>query len=261
MLRSVLILAVILCGTTISADDAPPHLQPTDLVQPRPIPGLIKRRAELRSYLQKQSGVRREKPTIPRGKPADFLYCFREYDACKGDKRKLYGVVASQLRLVEALIEQEDIEVRRSGLAIIWQASYCALQDIQDPKLAVEICDIWMQPNLHLASPHDWQFSGLENMLTCCVAVYSKAEAHEQLLATSKFWLDKNIQQRDLNTADTARLKMAVALEGLKRYDEAIHVLEEITHPSLATQKSRIPGLRSLRDAQPMEAAKQEIPK
>ena len=205
--------------------------------------------------------MRREKPTIPRGKPADFLYCFREYDACKGDKRKLYGVVASQLRLVEALIEQEDIEVRRSGLAIIWQASYCALQDIQDPKLAVEICDIWMQPNLHLASPHDWQFSGLENMLTCCVAVYSKAEAHEQLLATSKFWLDKNIQQRDLNTADTARLKMAVALEGLKRYDEAIHVLEEITHPSLATQKSRIPGLRSLRDAQPMEAAKQEIPK
>lgn len=205
--------------------------------------------------------MRREKPTIPRGKPADFLYCFREYDACKGDKRKLYGVVASQLRLVEALLEQEDIEVRRSGLAIIWQASYCALQDIQDPKLAVEICDIWMQPNLHLASPHDWQFSGLENMLTCCVAVYSKAEAHEQLLATSKFWLDKNIQQRDLNTADTARLKMAVALEGLKRYDEAIHVLEEITHPSLATQKSRIPGLRSLRDAQPMEAAKQEIPK
>ena len=205
--------------------------------------------------------MRREKPTIPRGKPADFLYCFREYDACKGDKRKLYGVVASQLRLVEALLEQEDIEVRRSGLAIIWQASYCALQVIQDPKLAVEICDIWMQPNLHLASPHDWQFSGLENMLTCCVAVYSKAEAHEQLLATSKFWLDKNIQQRDLNTADTARLKMAVALEGLKRYDEAIHVLEEITHPSLATQKSRIPGLRSLRDAQPMEAAKQEIPK
>ena len=205
--------------------------------------------------------MRREKPTIPRGKPADFLYCFREYDACKGDKRKLYGVVASQLRLVEALLEQEDIEVRRSGLAIIWQASYCALQDIQDPKLAVEICDIWMQPNLHLASPHDWQFSGLENMLTCCVAVYSKAEAHEQLLATSKFWLDKNIQQRDLNTADTARLKMAVALEGLKRYDEAIQVLEAITHPSLATQKSRIPGLRTKRDAQQLEAAKQESPK
>ncbi len=205
--------------------------------------------------------MRREKPTIPRGKPADFLYCFREYDACKGDKKKLCGVVAGQLRLVEALLEQPDIEVQRSGLAIIWQAAYCALQDIQDPKLAVEICDILMQPNLHLASPHDWQFTGLENMLTCCVAVYGKAEAHEQLLATSKVWLEKNIRQRDLNTADTARLKMAVALEGLKRYDEAIHVLEDITHPSLATQKSRIPGLQSQRDAQPLEAAKKELSK
>jgi hypothetical protein len=205
--------------------------------------------------------VRREKPTIPRGKPADFLYCFREYDACKGDKKKLYGVIAGQLRLVEALLEQDKIEVRQSGLAIIWQAAYCALQDIRDPQLAVDICDLWMQPNLHLASLHDWQFTGLENMLTCCVAVYGKAEAHEQLLATSKVWLEKNIQQRDINTADTARLKMAVALEGMKRYDEAIQVLEELTHPSLITQKSRIPALQKLRDAPPPAASIKEMSK
>ena len=161
MLRSMIILAVILCGTTTSADDAPPlSTKPTDLVPPKLAPGLLKRRADLRTYLTKQSGVRREKPTIPRGKPADFLYCFREYDACKGDKRKLYGVVAGQLRLVEALLEQDKIEVRQSGLAIIWQAAYCALQDIRDPQLAVD----WpLEGNLPLLSAKDAALPSFEN--------------------------------------------------------------------------------------------------
>ena len=213
-------------------------------VQPERRPKNLGRlRADLRSELQRKSGVRSgDKPTIPRGKPADFYECSRQYRAAKGNPKALYALIASHLRLVEALFEQDDISVKRSGLGVVNQTLLCCLLDLKDYPLGADICDAWLLPNIDDAELRTTEILCKYRLLLTARGLYAKAGQHEQALALAK-------EARDIapsrNAADAARMQITQSLEALGHFATAIESLEQIDDAgSMRGARDLIPGLK-----------------
>ena len=191
----------------------------------QPAVSLGKRKAELRGYLQKKSGTRPDVPTIPRGKPADYYECARQYAAAKGNTKTLYGLIASHLRLAEALLEQVDIAVRRSALGVIDQTLLCCLLQLKDYELGASICDAWLLPHIEDGDGNTSEILSKYRLLLSARSLYVKAGQHDKALAVAKGARDIAPSR---NAADAASVQIAMSLEVLERFAEAIQSLEQI---------------------------------
>ena len=218
----------------------PQTTRPPPASQPKAVPGLAKRRAELRAYLQKNAGVRPEKPAVPQGKPADYWNCLQQYDAAKGDKKRLFALIAEHLRLAEALLEQESPDVKQSAMGVFLLAARCADERLHDHALAAELCDVWLLPNLELAHPVPWKHLSKQTFIEQAAHVHWRAKHYEQVVEIARLWIKSAPNQ---NVEDAGRLKLARALDELGRTAEAIAVLKEIKDKSLQADKDLIPAL------------------
>ena len=208
-------------------------------VQPERRPKNLGRlRADLRIELQRKSGVRSgDKPTIPRGKPADHYECSRQYRAAKGNAKALYALIASHLRMAEALFEQDDVEVKRSGLGVVDQTLLCCLLDLKDYALGADICDVWLMPNIDDATMQSFEILCRYRLLIAARGLYVKAGRHERALEVAK-------EARDIapsrNSADAARIQVALSLDALGHFAVAIQSLEQIEDGSLRGAKEEL---------------------
>ena len=258
MMRVLLIALIAIAWTNCcgwcDADNAPSASQPADASQSKANPGLAKRRAELRGYLQKQSGVRPEAPTVPLNKPADFWVAHTQYRAAKGDKKKLYGLISQHLQLAGILLVRENVEVQRSGLGVLLLARRCATDDLKDHHLATEICEAWMRPNLDRAHAEAWQYLSRMRLVEEIYDAYAVANRHPEAAEAAQLWIKT---ADNSNKRDAGRIRLAKALDKQGQTAEAIRVLEEVTDRSLVGIKSVIPKLREKLDkSPPAEAVK-----
>lgn len=200
------------------------------------------RRLELRGYLQKKSGDRPEKPTIARGKPANAYYAGTEYKLAAKDQRKLYSLIARHLRLAEALIEQDDLAVRQSGVVLVRQTIGGAMFHLKDDELAYRIADAWLLPATELAEQKRGSLISRDAILSLTLTVAGRAGHYDEMAAVARQLRDSTT---DLERSDAARWQLVTALEKLGRIDEAIAVLREIRDDGeMAGVKQRIPILQ-----------------
>jgi hypothetical protein len=225
---------LILCaavGVSISAEKAAPPVTPA----------LGKQKAELRGYLQKQGGTRPEKPSVPVGKPANYWHCLKQYEAVKGDKRRLYALIAEHLRLAEALLQQESVEVKRSAVGVLLAAGRCAADHVQDHRLAAEISELWLLPNLELAHPQRWKHPSRQMVIEEATLAFGRDKRYQRMADVAATWVEG---AKTANLADSGRLQLARALDELGKTSEALQVLQEITDESLKPDRDLIPALK-----------------
>ncbi len=214
---------------------------------------ISRQKRDIRAYLKKQTGVDPPKPAVPAGKPAKHFECMKQYLAAKGDRKKIYALIAHHLRLAEALLEQQDVEVKRSGLGVARHAAFAAALDLKDDELTTAICDAWFVPNIDFGDDIQQKYLSKHNMLIASVSLYRHAEAHEKMIAQAQKWMEASADNR--NAADCARMRIGQALDALGRHEEAIAILDEITDSGMRGAKDLIPAIRAKLEQQKAKAS------
>jgi hypothetical protein len=236
------------CCELYAADNlSPPSSRQPEAAPPKATPGLGTRKAELRGYLQKRSGVRPEKPTIPRGKPFDYGFCLKQYESVQGDKKKLYALIAHHLRLAEALLEQEPDDIKRSAVGVLLAAARCAADRLKDDVLAADLCEVWLLPNLEHAASQRWKHPSRQMLLEEATVTFGRDKRFKRMAEVARLWIEGT---SSLNVADSGRLQLARALDGQGQTADALQVLTEITNESLKPDRDLIPALRAKLKAQ-----------
>jgi hypothetical protein len=225
---------------TAFADDAPATPEPS-AANLREIAAL---KRGIRSRLQQKTGSRQQ-PTVPPSptKPYDYYRCLTDYEAAKGDQKKLYQAIERHLALAGELLAQgREPDVRKSGVGVCYYAARCASERLKDRALAVDICRAWLVPNINVADERHWKLISRNTIAQTSTMIFLDAREFSLAESTAKLWME---QAHNRNSADSARLKLAQSLDAQEKTSEAIAVLEQIEdQASLSGAKKMIPVLR-----------------
>ena len=207
--------------------------------QPPP-PGMMSDRAKtqitykprrvLMSYLKKQAG--RDIPDNY-GKidaPLMIYDSQREYQAHKDNKAECYFLIGRNLEHAQRLLLEDPIQIRRSGIGLAEVAAQFVWQDLKDKPLAAAIMDLYVMPYLHLGDKRRENHLSKHHLLGSATATYTFCEFPDKLLLAAE---EACRESSDQNGQDARRFCIAKALVQLKKADEAIKTLEQVTDPSL----------------------------
>lgn len=207
--------------------------------------------------LEKKAGQAVAVPQLDSVQPAYWYECPRQYRAASEDRKAIYRLVAGHLKLADTLLARDDPKRRRIGLGIARQAASCAIQKLNDHKLAIAICDDMLLPHLDDADKEHW--GELNKIMVICTAgyVYRTTGQTDKWVSACRLRLE---QAYNRNSADVARIKLAEALAARGDYEEAIRHLEGIDEGgSLAGTRRLIPRYRQkLKERKQSNATKKE---
>ncbi|MBY0522744.1 MAG: tetratricopeptide repeat protein [Gemmataceae bacterium] len=163
--------------------------------------------------------------SVPKGSP--WVWAMETYEATpKQDPKLLYGWVGEHLVVADKrYLASKQVEERRKGLGLVCEACNCAAHRLKDTKLAVQICETYVLPNIDAADERHWKYLGKQNILEVAVGAYAEAKDADNMAEMLKLCIE-NAHNR--NTADGARLRLARVLERQEKYEEALKYLKEI---------------------------------
>lgn len=189
-------------------------------------PNLAPMKQALQRYLTDKSGRAAAGTAVP-AKASPWVWCWESYEAVpKQDPKVLYALVAEHLLVADKrYLGRKEVEERRKGLGIAVEASGCAVHRLKDTKLAVQICEAYIRPNLDAADENSWKYLSTENVIEAIVDAYAAAEDAPKMGEALKLLIEK---ADDRNTADAARLRLAQVLARQGEYEEAIRHLKDI---------------------------------
>lgn len=207
---------------------------------------------EIAKYLAKKAG---QAPPLqpPKADVAEWSRAqFAAAEKAKNTKL-LYQLIHSHLPLAERLMQSKDEKVRREGLLIVMRATYCAIDTLQDKWLAPGLAETYLMPNRELAHESRGRTPNVAEVLVDVAYVY------QQLGDTEKY-LEVYLQLLSTggggpNAGEVARVRIAIALDKLGRYQEAIRCLEEID-PKGSLAGSRADLLKDVRKKLDAQRAK-----
>ncbi len=207
---------------------------------PLPPPGMMSDRAKtqltykprraLMSYLKKQAG--RDIPDNY-GKvdvPLMIYDSQREYQSHKDNKAECYFLIGRNLEHAQRLLLEDPIQIRRSGIGLAEVSAQFVWQDLKDKPLAAAITDLYVMPYLHLGDKRRENHLSKHHLLGSATATYTYCEFPDKLLLAAE---EACRESSDQNGQDARRFCIAKALVQLKKVDEAIKTLEQVTDPSL----------------------------
>lgn len=205
-----------------------------------------KRRAQLFQTLLKQTKIRLEVPDIQAGKRptgiglALYATAKAEPDA-KKRREMMSAIVKLNITTADRLFREATLAVeagkpaetvKTDRLLAITQAmaaSLGAMTYLKDQEVAGEIAELYLWPNIEAAHEQPNDYPSRMLVMKEIVSATNFAGRHEQWLTAATRWKEMATTQGDTGTADAARFRMAQALDALKRYDDAIAVLKEIS--------------------------------
>lgn len=186
-------------------------------------------------YLEEKVGKPVQIPVFP---PDNLIAWYEEKFVSVGeDSQARYTLIYQVSLIAKSLLEQETIDQKLRGLRIARDSAVFTLDKLKDEKLSAMLCDTFLLPNLGAARNKRWQQLSKEQILENVIYIYSKAGEGEKLVTACKLLLDN---ANSANATDSARLKLALALESQFKYEEAIDYLEAITSPNMSGAKKLI---------------------
>lgn len=198
----------------------------------------------IRTQVQRKAGSRfPPEVTASMVQPYDYYRCVKDYDAAKGDSRRLYQAVERHLAVAAELLRaNRPPEVRRSGLGVCYFVARCTSERLKDEDLASAICQAWLMPHLDVADDRHWKLISRLTILQTSTMIYLEAKEFSQAEAAARIWIET---AHNRNAADAGRLRLAQSLDAQGKIADAIVVLEAIEdQASLSGAKKMIPALR-----------------
>jgi hypothetical protein len=226
-----------------------------------------KRRAQLFQTLLKQTKMRLEVPDIQAGKRptgiglALYSTAMAEPDA-KKRREMVSAVVKLNITTADRLFREATLAAEAGKPAEVVQAdrmhaitqamaaSLGAITYLKDQEVAGEIAELYLWPHVEAAHERHNDYPSRDLVMKEIVSATNFAGRHEQWLAAATRWKEMAMARGDVGTSDAARFRMAQALDALKRYDEAIAVLHEISDTTgMRGAKVLIPDLEKKKAA------------
>lgn len=199
-------------------------------------------------YLEEKAGKLAQMPAFPQD---NLIAWYQEqFTAVGKDSQSRYTLLYQLTLVAKSLFDQEAVDQKRRGLRITRDAAVFTLETMKDEKLSAMLCDTFLIPNLGAARDKRWQQLSKEQILENAIYIYSKAGDGEKLVTACKLLLDNS---RSANAANSARLKLALALESQGKFEDAIGYLEAIESPNMNGAKKLIGRMK-----QKAKAAKRE---
>lgn len=214
-----------------------------------PAATLAARKKEIGKHITQKTGRPIAGTSVPKGSP--WVWAIETYEAVpKQEPKILYGWVGEHLAVADKrYLGSDKTEERRKGLGLACEACNCAAHRLKDPNLAVQICEVYIVPNLDAADIRHWKYLGKQNVLEVIVGAYAEAKDADKMADALRLCID-NAHNR--NTADAARLRLAQVLMKQEKYAEALEHLNEI-HPDegVGGGRSLIPEVEKMLKAKP----------
>lgn len=217
----------------------PPNQTP-EVGKPKQIPAkpnsIEEMKQAIRFYLQKKSGKVASGDGVPDKSP--WVWCGEQYLANKKNPKELYRLIGEHLLIADKrYLNSQDVETRRKGLGMAFQACQCSTHTLLDKWLSVQITEAYLEPHLEDADPRHWKYLGKQQILEGMASAYAEARDADKYMEILKR-LIYNAHNR--NTADGARMRLAQMLDRKGQYEEAIRCLQEID------EKAGVGGARRL---------------
>jgi hypothetical protein len=241
--RAAVILLLLLAGMVQAADPAKEkELTPEQ------------RKQALRRYLQKKAG--RPPTGVASPKKDAWVWSNQQYLDYEKSPQALYALISNHLLLADRrYLYRTEIAERRQGLGLGLEACRCATHMLKDKWMAIEICEVYVRPNLDASTQEHWKYLGKQNNLEAVADAYAFVEDAPKLAEVYKLMVD-NAHNR--NTADAARMRLAQVLARQEKYEEAIKYLKEIDDKAgVAGAKRLLPDYQAKLKAQ---SAKEKRP-
>ena len=179
-------------------------------------------------YIKKQAGRPFPDDYGKVDAPVDYVISLKEYMAHKDNPQECYFLIGRNLEHAQRLILTDPIQIRRSGVGIASEAALFVCSSMDDKALAAAIADLYVMPYLHLGSKLREDHLSKPNLLRAMGAYYDVSGFPDKRLLAAEETCRESI---DMDGQDSCRMAMARALLKMNRVDDAIHVLEQITHP------------------------------
>ncbi len=259
LLACVAITPVLVCAALVAAPPKKPTTGTAKAkpVRPEPHAGaltpeeiaerkkeILRGRGLIRDYLFKKSGVKAEKPSLKEVTRLKIVADDEPFKEAEGDTKKIYGIIAKQLRLAEAALDQDDAEASRYGLWRFHILYSYASYTLKDRELAWMIAECWLLGSLDKApkqSNHPLSRNFLYGLTLAAARNAGQWERTEYLAHELELTSEKP------NTVNAARWHRSAALESLGRHQDAIEVLQAIPEDSSFVHvKKRIPVLEKV---------------
>ena len=193
------------------------------------------------------------------GVPVNHWDCLDRYLEFEGDyqnrRPELHALLEQHLRLAADLLEQDEREVRESGLGVVQWASVCAWMYLDDGPLAADIAEAYLIPHLDAAAAAGAEplaAPDREDLLTAATTAFKTGGRWERWGRACGEMI--RLIPADRSRSDLWRIQLYKALAAQDRRDDAHAVLRDV----------RAPGASRLRDhylANPWTPAGGDLPR
>jgi tetratricopeptide (TPR) repeat protein len=206
-------------AASVAAPNAPCALQELSPTEVKEL------KEEISRYLDKKAGPAPKLQPRP-GKNVDS-WCLEQYDAAAKLKnpKLVYQLIHGHLPIAERFLQSPKKQDKQMGLDIVSIAAYRAIELVQDKWLAPALAEAYLLPNFDAANEREGQGLSKFSLLQDVAWVYKQVGETEKYIEIYKRMLAGSDSD---NTMDACRVRLAVALEKLGKYEEALRHLKEI---------------------------------
>ena len=127
--------------------------------------------------------------------------------------------------MARQLFKANDPNHHRYGLSMICDSVRAAIEILEDPKLASQICDTFMWPNLDFAHKEHWKSMSRDYIVSTALYAYRMSGEDDKLIVAFQYKIEHAVHD---NAKATSLAKLSAFLQYRKRYEEALHYLEQI---------------------------------
>ena len=158
-----------------------------------------------------------------------------------------YGAMGDSLLIAQNFLRSGDVQQQRRGLRIALIATRWCSSVPENTKMIGQIYDGWIMPYINAARPESWKDIGRAELLKSAARAYHVTGEKTKRAGALRLLLASDV---NANTRDQTRVQLAEVLADLKRYSEAIALVQKLESPEMQGTKTWISELKQKQAAQ-----------
>lgn len=194
------------------------------------------------AYLTKKVGKEVKAPQFP----SDSLvsWALKNYQLAGNDPQRLYTAVYEQLLVVQTLGAEDNPQQKRRALRLTHNANFKVATRLHDTWLSARLFDAFVLPNIEAAPVGKGTLSRARLLQDAASAYRLAGDKHKQEV-TLRLLVAVSENDKDIDGADWARVKLADVLGTQGSFAQAAEQLKAVTSINMEGAKRRIPELEA----------------